>query len=91
MLGPVNSNGKCRHGKYSKYIRLELLLNVNSSIRPYAYRASGPGFIKLLMLNSTDRALNFDMPKNKDSSCLKLSGVVFILLVNVKMSTNVGI
>ena len=67
IVQPVKFSVKCRHGKYSKYIRMELLLNT----RPFAYRAQGSGFIKLLMLNSTDRTLNFNMLKNNDSSYLK--------------------
>ena len=47
------------------------------------------------MLNSTENEISIahktKMLKNDDISCFKKIDVVFILLINVKMSTTVGI
>ena len=56
-----------------------------------------PEFFKKLFSCSTQLSMNFklliktDIPRNEEASFLSFSGVVFIMLINVKMPTIVGI
>ena len=54
-----------------------------------------PGVMKILMLNSTEYGIQLliktKMLKNKDSFVFKLSDVLFIMQINVKMPTIVGV
>ena len=55
------------------------------------------GYKTFFMLNSTELSEKFqlliksNMPTDKEVSCFSLSRVVFIMLINVKMPTIVGI
>ena len=47
------------------------------------------GYITFFMLNSTELKLKYG--QTKKCFALSLSGVVFIMLINLKMPTNIGI